>query len=229
MAVRIRTRAELVSTLDNVVYRMKSAGERFDQGKLLEAKALAVQIRALLHDTEKSHALINELGLQRDLTWVDTAGVVDPKSTSAAACLTLMKIRSGRGSHATYVPKLELYPPAPIRTRDGGRIDRGSRIPFDHWWTNPVVKDCDGLMFSRRQLVLAMARHGSEDDDVQTVAAYDSLIASQSLGWVVSGENDWAPTSLESNPVMASVRQISYEVLQSIKEQRDVIDAVIAA
>lgn len=91
------------------------------------------------------------------------------------------------------------------------------------------MKDCDGLMFSRRQLVLAMARHGSEDDDVQTVAAYDSLIASQSLGWVVSSENDWESTSLESNPVMASVRQISYEVLQSIKEQRDVIDAVIAA
>jgi len=229
MAVRIRTRAELVSTLDNVVYRMKSAGERFDQGRLLEAKALAVQIRALLHDTEKSHALINELGLQRDLTWVDTAGVVDPRSTSAAACLTLMRIRSGRGSHAAYVPKLELYPPAPIRTRDGGRIDRGSRIPFDHWWTNPVVKDCDGLVFSRRQLVLAMARHGIQDDDVQTVAAYDSLMASQSLGWVVSGENDWASTSLESNPVMASVRQISYEVLQSIREQRAVIDAVIAA
>ena len=34
-----------------------------------------------------------------------------------------------------------------------------------------------------------------------------------------------AATGLERNPVMASVRQIGFEVLQSISQQRDVIAA----
>lgn len=228
MAVPTRIRTDLVTTLNDVVHDMESAGEKFDQGRRHEAKALAVDIRMLLHDTPKSPALISRLGLQDQLTWVDTAGVPHPKTMSSAACLTLMKIRSGVCGHAEYVPKLGLYPPAPIRTRDGGRIDRGSRIPFDHWWTNAVVKDCDGLVFSRKHLVLAMARR-DRDDDIQTAAAYYAVLSSKSLGWVVSDENDWLSTSLESNPVVASVRQIAYEVLQSISQQREIIDAAIAA
>ncbi len=108
-----------------------------------------------------------------------------------------------------------------IRTREGGHIDRGSRIPFDHWWTNPVVKDADGAEYSRKDLVLALASSDLTDPEVE--AAYAALAGSESLGWVV--RRDTAATGLERNPVMASVRQIGFEVLQSISQQRDVIAA----
>ncbi len=74
--------------------------------------------------------------------------------------------------------------------------------------------------------MLALANHeGAARDDPEVKAASDALIESRSLGWVVAGETASAAGELERNPVMASVRQIGYEVVQSIREQRDVIDA----
>ena len=220
MAVRTRTQAELMARFEDLVIGLREAAQRFDQGGLLEARTLADHIRSLVHTSPASRALIRELGLQDKLTWVDTAGALNPKVAASAACLTLMKIRTGSQRCGEYVPKLGLYPPAPIRTRDGGRIDSGSRIPFDHWWTNPVIKDADGVEFSRRQLVLALA---SDSADPDLAAARRALARSTSLGCAV--RRSGASAGLERNPVMASVRQIGYEVLQSIHEQRDVIDA----
>ncbi|GJF14638.1 hypothetical protein NGTWS1803_27920 [Mycolicibacterium cyprinidarum] len=227
MIVQPHTRGELLALVDDRVDRLKSAGGQFDEGRLVEARGIAVHVRALVHHTEKSHALINQLGLQDELTWVDTAGVTHPQNPSSTACLTLMKI-GGPHSHGEYVPKMDLYPPVPIRTRDGGRIDRGSRIPFDHWWTNPVVRDRDGLDYSRMQLVLALADdgEGGTHDDPEMKAAYDAVAASDWLGWVVSGRTISAAPAFETNPLMASVRQIGYEVVQSIRQQRDIIDAI---
>lgn len=226
MAVQTHARAELLTMLDELISHMKAASERFDQGDMVEARRLAGHIRTLVHPTGESPALIDQLGLHENLTWVDTAGVANPKTPFSTACLTLMMIRTGSRGRGEYVPKLGMYPPAPIRTRNGGQIERGSRIPFDHWWTNPVVKDAAGIGYSRKQLVLALANHeGAAQLDPEVKAAYDSLIDSRSLGWVVSGETASAAGAFERNPVMASVRQIGYEVIQSIRQQRDIIDA----
>jgi hypothetical protein len=221
MVVRTPTQADLMARFDELVAALRSAGERFDQGRLIEARDLAGHIRRLVHQGATTRALIDELGVPQDFTWVDTAGVLNPKTAASAACLTLMKIRTGSQRCGEFVPKLSLYPPAPIRTREGGHIDRGSRIPFDHWWTNPVVKDADGAEYSRKDLVLALASSDLTDPEVE--AAYAALAGSESLGWVVRRET--AATGLERNPVMASVRQIGFEVLQSISQQRDVIAA----
>ncbi|MGE0220034.1 hypothetical protein [Mycolicibacterium sp.] len=202
---------------------LTTAGERFDQGQLVEAKMLAAQIRRLVHRSGASRALLEEFGLTHRLTWVDTAGVLNPKIATSAACLTLMKIRTRTQAGGEYVPKLGLYPPAPIRTRSGGHIDRGSRIPFEHWWTNPVVKDADGFEYSRKQLVLAVAGAADDDGDPETGAALEAVAGSPSLGPAVL-ETGTEPTVLAQTPVMASVRQIGYEVLQSISQQRDIID-----
>jgi len=226
MAVQTHVRAELLTKLDDLISRMRAASERFDEGRPVEARGLAGHIRTLLHPRGASHALIGQLVAPDQLTWVDTAGVANPETPFSTACLTLMMIRTGPRCHGEYVPKLGMYPPAPIRTRDGGQIERGSRIPFDHWWTNPVVKDADGIAYSRKQLVLALANHeGAARDDPEVKAASDALIQSRSLGWVVAGESASAAEAFERNPVMASVRQIGYEVIQSISQQRDIIEA----
>lgn len=223
MVVRSRMHVDMMVRIDELVAGLKSAGERFDQGRILEGREVARHIGRLVHGTASSRALIDELGVRPRMTWVDTAGVVNPKTAASAACLTLMKIRTGSQRCGEFVPKLGMYPPAPIRTRDGEHIDRGSRIPFEHWWTNPVVKDADGAEFSRKQLILALAAgHGSDDVDEEAAAALAALAGSPSLGRVVL--TDAATDGLERNPVMASARQIGYEVLQSISQQRDIID-----
>lgn len=222
MVVRSRIQTDALARVDELVAELKTAAQRFDQGRLLEGRDVARHISRLVHGTASSRALIDELGVRRAFTWVDTAGVVNPKTAASAACLTLMKIRTGSQRCGEFVPKLGMYPPAPIRTRDGDHIDRGSRIPFEHWWTNPVVKDADGAEFSRKQLVLALAAgRDAELPDDEAAEALAALAASPSLGWALDG--DAMAAGLERNPVMASARQIGYEVLQSIGQQRDVI------
>ncbi|WP_083124891.1 hypothetical protein [Mycolicibacterium tusciae] len=94
-------------------------------------------------------------------------------------------------------------------------------MPFDEWWTNTVIKDAAGTEYSRRKLVLALSnKEGGAHVDPVADADYDALAKSNSLGWSVEvGEED--PRPMAQNPVFPSMRQISYEVLESIRQQRD--------
>jgi hypothetical protein len=224
MANRRRTHAELLAQLDDQIYFIDSAAQRFDDGKAIEAKLLAVHIRVLLHQTDSSHALINQLKLQDELTWVDTAGVPDPRNLISTPGLTMVMMTAEPEGTAKHVPKLGNFAPAPMRTRDGQMIERGSRIPFDEWWTNPVIKDADGAEYTRKQLILALAnQEGGAHVDRQVKAAYAALVDSNSLGWVVSGGTATAPEPLEGNVVLTSVRQIAWEVLESLRQQHEII------
>lgn len=220
MLVPTRTRAAAARTLDELISCIQAANESFDQGRYTEAKRLAGHIRALFHHTDEAAAVIERLGLTDALTWIDTAGVPNPKVTCPTAGLTLMRIRSRHHGEETYVPKLGMYPPVPIRSRSGEQIYSGSRIPFEHWWTNPVITDADGAQYSRKQLVLALC----DEDDPEAKAARGALRASASLGWVVSATADAESKPLCSSPVIASIRQIGYEVLQSISEQSEFLE-----
>ncbi len=226
MAKRRRTPAELLALLDDEVYFLESTAQRFDEGKHIEAKLLATRLRVLLHQTNQSHALINQLGLQDQLTWVDTAGVFEPDNLSPTSGLTLSKITVGEGGK--YVPRCEV-PPHPdrrIRTKNGQYFESGTRISFADWWTNSVIRDTESREFSRQRLVLALANHeGGAHVDPEVKAAYAALVESNSLGWVVLGGSSSAPEPFSGNPVMASVRQIAHEALESICQQREVIDA----
>ena len=91
-----RSHTTLLAALDDYALALASAGERFDQGRYIEAQVLAVHVRKLVHEGYTSRALLTEIGLRDVLTWVDTGGVPNPKTASSAACLTLMKVRSGR-------------------------------------------------------------------------------------------------------------------------------------
>jgi hypothetical protein len=141
--------------------------------------------------------------------------VPNPKVACPTAGLTLMRIRSRHHGEEAYVPKLSMYPPMPIRTRSGDRIDSGTRIPFEHWWTNPVIKDVDGLQYSREQLVLALC----DQNDPDARAARRALRKSASLGWVVAGTAGRESKPLDGSPVIASIRQIGHEVLHTITGQ----------
>lgn len=217
MLVESRTRSTSLPTLDQLLARITAANQSFDRGRHTEATVLAGYLRAVLYGSGGSDALH---GMKETLTWVDTAGVPNPKTTAClTAGLTLMRIRSRHHGCGEYVPKLAMYPPAPIRTRSGEQILSGSRIPFEDWWTNPVIQDVDGTHFSRMQLVLALA----PGEDREARAARRALARSRSLGEVVGGA--MPADRLCASPVIASVRQIGYEVLQSIAEQRKILEA----
>jgi hypothetical protein len=216
-----RTRDELLEFLGEQIDHLEASNELFDAGRLSEAKRMALAVRVLVHQTNNSHALINQLELENTLTWVDTAGIPDPRNLLPTSGLTQFKLDIGSGKDFEYVAKLGDYPPGPIMTRGGPRLPRGSRVPFDEWWTNTVVKDAGGTEFSRRALVLALSnKEGGAHVDPVANADYETLAKSNSLGWSV-GVSGGDPRPMAQNPVFPSMRQISYEVVESLRQQQD--------
>lgn len=202
---------------------MELSNEAFDAGMLAEAKRLAGVLRTLFHHTAdsprgSSHALINQLDLQDTLTWVATAGTPNPNNLGTTWGLVQVGMDIGEG-RPLYRAPLGDRPPARIRTTVGN-VPRGSRIYFDAWWKNPVTKDSDGTLFCRKDFVLALVnKEGGAHVDPQVDAAYDKIANSNSMGWTYkNGDADEIPLS---NPVPFAVRQISYEVVESVRQQRD--------
>lgn len=66
-----RTREKLLELFEEQIEFLEASNERFDSGKISEAKRLAVTLRVLFHNTRMSHALIHQLGFDQTLTWVD--------------------------------------------------------------------------------------------------------------------------------------------------------------
>jgi hypothetical protein len=183
---------------------------------------MALAVRVLVHQTNKSHGLINQLGIENTLTWVDTVGVRDPRRLGS--CVGLTHIKFSGDADPEHVAMLGFYPPSPILTRSGQRVPPGSRIPFDEWWTNTVIEDAAGTEFSRRALVLALAhKEGGAHVDPDADADYEALAKSNSLGWSV-GVGDEDPRPMAQNPVFPSMRQISYEVLESLRQQQELLN-----
>lgn len=231
-----RSRDELLQKLGQQIGLLVRAIESFDAGHLDEALNMASRVRVIVHHTAdlprgSSHSLINQLGLQNALTWVDTAGVVEPETTNPlpvsghypASGLTVVQFSS---AGIEYVAPSGNYRPSPILTRSGQRTPRGSRIPFEEWWTNIVIRDTEGNEFSRRELVLALAnKEGGAHVDPVAKADYEALAKSNSLGFSIR-IGDEEPRPMESDPVPPSMRQISWEVYESLRQQRGLINGV---
>lgn len=209
----------------------------FDHGYESEAKRIAVSLRVLFHHTapegpmnqpdssrkrhgrKPSHSLLKQLGLRDSLEWVTTAGIAD--TTNLALSLGLINIEMSNQGARYHVP-LDNRPPAEIET-SAGTVRRGDRIPFKSWWTDPVMLDpAKTTRYSREDFVLALSnQEGGAHVDPQVQESYDKLANNTSLGFgYIEGEG---PEIRGSNPVLSSVRQISYEVLESFSQQMQLI------
>lgn len=242
-----RPRDELLELLDEQIEFLERSNASFDEGHLSEAKRLAVSLRVLFHNTRRSHALIHQLGLDQTLTWVDTCGMPDPENLMPQWGLVIMGLHLDT-NEVSFKPRLGESAPSPIKTKSH-RLPRGSRIALDDWWTEPVVKDASHAVFSRKDFALALSnREGGAHVDPEIFQSYNRIAHLNSMGWTfsVTPEGDRvltsAPIALDrgpdhaatatldpneialSNPVPFMVRQISYEVVESVRQQRDCIN-----
>lgn len=239
-----RTRDELLELFGEQIEFLERSNASFDDGHLSEAKRLAVTLRVLFHNTKMSHALIHQLGLDQTLTWADTCGVPDPKNVMPQWGLVIMGMHL-ETNEVFFEPRLGGGAPSRIRTKSL-RLPRGSRILLDEWWTEPVVKDASHALFSRKDFVFALSnKEGGAHVDPEIYESYNRIAHLNSMGWTfsVTPEGDRvltsAPIALDgsptdatvatldpdevalSNPVPFIVRQISYEVVESVRQQRD--------
>lgn len=220
-----RDRTELLEFFDEQIGFLERSNAAFDEGHASEAKRLAVTLRVLFHHTADdnprgSHALINQLNLRDTLTWVDSAGQPDPPGKNLVVAewgLIQMGISIDE-SKAVFRAPLGDRPPIMIRTTI--QLPRFSRVYTDLWWTQPVTRDAEHAMYSRKDFVLALAnQEGGAHVDPQIKAAYHKIANSNSMGWTYEHGDD-EPVPL-SNPVPHMVRQISYEVVESVRQQKE--------
>lgn len=198
-----RTEEDLKLQLKEQIQFLLTSAKAYDEGRISEAKRLAVALRVLLHDTEKSTSLLKLLK-KKDILFYDTALDYNPNNLASFAGLVMMKI----GPEGGYVPPLDDGPPR--------RYVKG-KTPFEEWWTKVVIVDLNRNQLTRRGLLLAVCNQdGGAHIDPKLDKTYADITRFQSLGDKFSFNKVEIPIS---GPEFASIRQISHEVLKSLRDE----------
>ncbi len=206
MQAQRRDRPDLIRKVREQVDLLRLLGETFDGGQRVVGYPLATTIRVLVHDTGRSHALLALLGELSTMPFPDTSAPIDPSNLLAQGGLVLKKMTVGTGME--WVPRSEVPVPAPgAEPRD---------VPFRSWWDTDVMKDSSGTLWSRSRVVLSVANKegGAHVDPAQPVDVR-AIEEENSMGWTyhdpIIGDQP-----MSRGPLMPSIRQIAYELEQSI-------------
>jgi hypothetical protein len=192
---------------------LRASAERFDAGYEHEAKRLALCIRVLLHDAGKSVSLLGQAGLKATLRFVDSRFQIEGLPGTQVLMQQawpggMVRLRFGGDARPKYVPVLGAKSPA-----------LPSKEPFDVWWEGPIVVSADGIQqWSRSHFVLGPAnKEGGAHVDPAPSAWWVSL---RDEDWVGAGtvETPAGPTPV-GNLVPAVVRQVAYELLETLEQQ----------
>jgi hypothetical protein len=176
---------------------LSSAG--YDEGFEGEAKRLAVTARVLVHDTNSSTSLLSLLD-KKGILFLDTSVPYDEQNFLSHSSLVAI-------IHGTHGSK-----PEPIL--DDGPFAR--LISFDAWWNGIVFVDSARNEFSRKDIVLSLAnKEGGAHVDKELDQKYVDLRKNNSLGWY--NETSDGKQTPGADQVPATMRQISHELLRSLK------------
>jgi hypothetical protein len=219
-----RSQSELVEHLRRQIRFLARSAAAFDDGDEAEAQRLAVVLRTLLHDTRASRSLFVQLGLVGLLGFVDTAEAIHPRNMAPTSGLVLVRFSTSPPSRR-YVAGLGNLPPDRL----------GRRTVFSLWWTRGITKPWNRMEYSRADMVLAVANaEGGAHVDPLRDPIYQALVVENGLGWrhtadadgvgVVWSQVDDVPEQpMEGDPLLAAVRQVAYELNETVSGQLSAI------
>lgn len=206
-----QTQDDLERLLHEQVRFLRRSADAYDQGDEGEAKRLATHIRLLVHDTGRSHSLLGLLAVKDQLRYEDTTLrhiELPAGSTVIHSGIVITEMAFGPRSGVRFAAPLGDLPPERI----------GPPVPFQDWWEPAVLTDSRGNSFSRKSYILSLANQdGGAHVDPELQKAYAALSKDNSLGrW---GSDDEGVERPLDNIVLASVRQIAYELDISLSKQ----------
>lgn len=195
---------------ENLDFLRRSA-QAFDNGAWAEAKRLAVIVRLLLHDNEKSRSqsrsLLSQLKLLPGMGFLCTARPDDPGLIFGQnSRLVLIKVGA---DGVRFEAPADRIPPRPGH--------RHKIVLFPHWWNEPVVRT-DASRFCRRDIVLTLRdKVGGAHVDPSLDQAFSELMRDNPLGITaaMNGEPEFKVKDIE----LHTMRQIAHEVLKSIERE----------
>ena len=181
------------------IYFLQSSAMLYDLGNEAEAKRMAVTLRVLLYDTQGSKSLLGQMQLKKKMQFISTAQKYDPTNLFTQQCLLSMTLGQ---SGIRYNPLFE---------------DGNSHLVSCREWGNEVVFcDTHRKLYRRKDLIQLLANmDGGAHVDEELREGYLELKSPDLTGWRVhtTGEQDQGAAN---DPVYASMRQMAFEVLQSL-------------
>jgi hypothetical protein len=217
---------------------LDASASSYDAGIESEAKRLATTIRLLVHDGRgRSRSLLSHLDARDRLPWTDTAAGPIREAVltiGSGLCITSLELDGSGRAHFR----------APLADLPPERIHPGAA--FVDWWNDPVLADADGSEYSRGSLVLWVAnKDGGAHVDSDLPRGYLALTRDNAIG--LTAERGADPNStvlgfgiessarglsrartegtpLENSLVLAHVRQIAWELRDTVRRHL-VLDA----
>lgn len=198
----LQTEEDLRDQLKVQIGFLAQSSDAYDRGNVDEAKRLAIALRILLHDKGRTSVSLLTLLNKKDILFYDTALEYNPNNLLSMPGLVMLKAGPDAGE---YIPPLDM------------RCSKG-KIPFPQWWSNIVVVDIKGNKSTRKDLVLTVCeKDGGAHVDPKLDEAYYAFSRSNSLGWKY--QKDGVVQDFTGRPELASIRQVAYEVLKSLKDE----------
>lgn len=179
---------------------LQSSAKLYDLGNEAEAKRMAVTLRVLLYDTNGSKSLLGQMQLKKKMKFVSTAQKYDDTNLLTQQCLLSMTLNS---QGITYNPLFE-------------NGDRYRMLSCRDWGFEVVFCDVHRKLYRRKDLIQLLANmDGGAHVDEEISDDYSGLKSPNLTGWVsLDSIDNVSPQS--NDPVYASTRQMTFEVLQSL-------------
>lgn len=198
-----RSKEDLKLELCDQISLLQHACERYDSGLEAIGKHIALSLRVLLYHHGQSRALLEQLGL-RNAKYYDSAGPINPKNLLSECNLIILHASATGGR---YIPQV---------TAGGGPFPP-KKVTLERWWNEPVLKDQQGRMFNRCELILNVAdTDGGAHVDPELEEVYMDLSRNNSLGWVFGNGN--IEKAFEGRAELACMRQIAHELLMTLRD-----------
>ena len=207
-----RTRDQLQEALSQQVQFLNTSCQAFDDGNESEALRIAGVLRTLLHDTDKSKSLLEQLGIKDKMQFIDSADPIDPIPTDRQHNGHTIMVVSGMPGLFGIRPTMEGTKLIALQSLKPNA--RGS-VSFDDWWTMGCIPGENRARHSREWLIKQMAnKEGGAHVDPEITRGYAELRTS-GMGMTVSSNGI---DGFIKSPANVSVRQIAWELLTSLRQ-----------
>jgi hypothetical protein len=202
-----RSLDNLKELLTEQVAFLKASCQSFDNGFGGESKRIATTVRVLVHDTNQSQSLLKQLNL-KSIDFYNTSAKLDPKNFATHMGLVFMRMELLSGD-SEYLPYLDDFLP-----------DSMCLKKFDDWWLEPVIVDKNHNIFTRKDLILATSnKEGGAHVDPKLDIKFENLLRNNSINWYIHSDIGTEPFGKENiQLVMASIRQIGFEMLKTLEK-----------
>jgi len=203
-----RSAEDQKESLEDQVELLQMACSAFDAGKRSAAKQIAATLRILLHESGRSKALLQQMGLREarfsEWNYSNHPRIGGRAEKAPVADLTAeITVMVGDGPHAKeatvsipagpecrlavmFADSTESRYVAPLSS-----VGTEIRKRFAQWWSDEIVRDNVGHVFSRRDLVLNVTNtDGGAHVDPKLDAAYEAFSRRNSMDWKFRPEGE---------------------------------------